>query len=265
MKKIYIASLAAMLALILLPAIAFASTQKTLTGVVTSLTSSGITFTNGTAAKYSAELGAATLTRKNGAPMQFAEILVGDKIKVVGTLWNDNSFSVVSLQDLSLYAHNSSFTGKITSINTTNSSFTMQSKAYGTQTIFTNNFTSFTKNGATATFKDLELGMTTKVKGQWDRTNSQIVASTIAETYRLISIYFTGSLSMQTSSSITVIGNGNVIYGVDLSKATLLSKNNLPLLTTDLKPGHLLRVWGKHLSGSVQIVGVKVVDSSVVK
>jgi hypothetical protein len=250
---------------LLLPAIASASTQKTLTGVVTAVTNSGITFTNGTAAKYSAELSAATLMRKNGAPMQFKEVIAGDKIKVIGTLWNDNSFSVVSLTDLSLYAHNSSFTGKITSINTTNSSFTMQSKAYGTQTIYTNSFTSFSMNGSIATFKDLALGMTEKVKGQWDRTNSQIVASTVAETYRLISIYFTGSLSMQTGSSITVIGNGNVIYGVDLSKATLLSKNNLSLLITDLKPGQLLRVWGKHLSGSVQIAGVKVVDSSVTK
>jgi hypothetical protein len=254
-----------MLMLLALPTTTLAYTPKTLTGVVTGFTPSGITFTNGTAAKYSAELAMATLTRKNGATMTLSEILVGDKVQVTGTLWGDNSINAASLEDLSLYAHNSSFTAKITGIDPTDSSFTMQSKTYGTQTVSTNNFTTFSKNGSSATFKDLQLGMGVTVKALWDRSTQNILASQVQGTLRLIDIYFTGNISMLTSSTLTVIGNGNVIYGIDISKTLLESKNSKPILYSDFKIGDSLRVWGKHVSGSVQIVGVKVIDSSLTK
>ena len=248
---------------VLFPSLSLAAAQKTITGSVVRITTSGIVFSNTNAATYSAELGAAVLTRKNGSPMQFGEIAVGDKIAVAGTLWNDNSISATSFRDLSLYAHTSSFTGKITTINPVDFSFTMQSKTYGNQTVQTNSFTAFKKNSSLATFKDLQLGMSTTVKGVWERTPSTVLATQVSATLRLVNIYFTGTISMKNGNSLTVIGNGNVIYGVDMSGAAIQNKTGKAAMVSQFNIGDTVRVWGKHVSGTVQITATTVRDSSL--
>jgi len=249
----------------LAPIMATAAGPKTFTGAVTGFSGNQIIISTTSAAKYSVDTGGAQLTRKNGVAMKLSEIIVGDKITITGTLWGDNSISASSISDLSLYTHISAFTGKISTINTTDNSFTMDSKTYGGQTIHTNNFTSYYKNGGGATFRDLILGMTATVKGQWDRDNTNITAMTVNGTYRLIDIYFTGTLSIKNGQAFTVVGNGNVIYGVDLSGAVLQSKNSKPMSVNDFNVGDLVRVWGKHLSGGVAIAGTQIKDSSVTK
>jgi hypothetical protein len=265
MTKISRLVLSLVLVSLAFPAISLATTVKTFSGTITKINGSQIFFAATSAANYSVDIANASLIRKNGVVMQFSEFLVGDKVEVIGTLWNDNSISASTIKDLSLYAHTGTYSGKIISINPSASSFVMQSKTYGSQTITTNNFTAFSKNGGSAAFSDMQLGMTASVKGMWDRTNTKIIATSVAGSFRLIDIYFTGNLSMTGASSLTVIGNGNVIYGVDVSKATLQSKNGKPLLFSEIKPGDSLRVWGKHISGSVQIVGMEIKDSSVAK
>lgn len=247
------------------PTAGLATSPKTFTGVVTGLSGSQVIFAATSAAKYQADTGNAQLLRKNGAAMQFSEIFIGDKIEVKGTLWSDNSISAASVRDLSLYTHTGTFSGKISTINPIDFSFTMDSKTYGSQTIHTNNFTSYAKNGSGATFKDLVLGMTASVKGVWDRSKANITATAVNGTYRLINLYFTGTLSMKNADSVTVIGNGNVIYGVDVSKATLQSKNGKPMALTEYKIGDSLRVWGKHISGGVAIVGTRIKNLSITK
>ena len=265
MKVIYKTVAVAMLANLLLPAIGVAAQTKTLSGTITKISGSQIAFMAVSAASYSADIANAQLIRKNGSPMQFSEFLVGDKVEVKGTLWADNSISAASIRDTSLYAHNSTFSAKIITINPQDSSFIMQSKTYGSQTIHTNNLTSFSANGKSGGFKDLVLGMSMKVKGMWDRSRSDVIATTVEGHFRLISINFTGTLSMKNGSGLTVIGNGNVIYGVDASNATFQNKSSQPITLSQLKLGDSLRVWGKHISGSVQIVGTKIKDSSVIK
>lgn len=254
-----------MLVCLILPVTVFASAVKTFSGTVISISGSQVIISTTSAAKYSAEVGNAHLTRKNGVVMKFSEILVGDKVEVKGTLWPDNSISVTNLKDNSLYAHTGTFTGKVVSINPPDSSFVMQSKNYGNQTIITNNFTSFTKNGSGTGFKDVELGMTATVKGVWDRNNTTVTAASIAGTLRMISIYFTGSLSIKSDGALTVIGNGNVIYGVEISHAAILNKSGKPASLSQYNLGDSLRVWGKHISGMVAVVASEVRDVNVVK
>jgi Domain of unknown function (DUF5666) len=251
--------------LIVFPSASLAAGPKTLNGVVTQIVGNQIIFAATSAAKYSADAGSAQLLRKNGAAMLISEIIPGDKIQVTGNLWGDNSISATTIRDLSLYAHTGTYSGKISAIDPIGLSFTMQSKTYGNQTIYTNNFTSFSKNNSGATFKDLNLGMTASVKGMWDRTNTIITATVINGSYRLIDIYFTGNLYAKNGSSFTVIGNGNVIYGVDASSATLQSKNGKPISLAEFKVGDAVRVWGKHLSGGVAVTGTTIKDSSITK
>lgn len=264
MKKVCL-TLAALAAYLLVPLVGLAVGPKTFTGTVTAFSGSQIMFSTASAAKYSAETGGAVLERKNGVAMKFSEFAVGDKIQVTGSLWDDNSISASQIIDKSLYAHTGTFTGKITGINPGDLSFTLQSKLHGNQTIHTNTLTSYSKNSGNSNFQSLGLGMTATVKGLWDRSSADVLASSVAASFRLINIYFTGTLSMESSGNFTVIGNGNVIYGVDISKATLQSKNSKPMLVTEFNLGDSVRVWGKHISGGVQIFGTKVKDYSRVK
>lgn len=265
MNKIYWFIAFLMLTYLFSPLEAAAATVKTFSGTVTRIYGSGIYFTTASAASYSADIANAALLRKNGASMQFAEILVGDKVEVKGTLWADNGISPLYIKDLSLYAHKGSFSGKIIGINTADLSFILQSKAHGDQNIHTNNFTAFTKNGKNSGFVNLELGMSATVSGVWDRTSTNVIASNIAGSFRLIDIYFTGTLSIKNGSALTVVGNGNVIYGVDAGKAKVLSKNGKPMALDEYRLGDTIRVWGKHISGMVAVTASQVKDASVSK
>lgn len=265
MQKICLALVAALAAGFLVPQVGLAAVPTNFTGTVTKIYGSGIWFKSTSAAVYSADAGNATLTRKNGAAMKFEEILVGDKISVTGTLWHDNSISAAAIKDLSLYAHTGTFSGKISGINPSNSSFTLTSKTYGDQTIYTNNFTAFTKNGGQAGFQDLELGMSATIKGVWDRSNTTVLATSVAETFRMISIYFVGTLSYRIGNALTVLGNGNVLYGVDCTNASVLSKNGKAMNIAEYRQGDTIRVWGKHISGMVAVTATQVKDSSITK
>ncbi len=265
MKYIWEIGCLFMLAGFILPISSSASVIKTINGTVTSIDGSQVNLSTVSAAKYSVELGAAQLTRKNGSVIKFSEILVGDKVQATGTLWDDNSMNATTLKDNSLYAHNSTFTGKITTINPVDSSFTMQSKDNGDQSIYTNNFTAFTKNGSSSGFNNLELGMTATVKGMWDRNKNNILASNIEGSFRLIAIEFTGYLSMRSDTALTVVGNGNVIYGVDITKATILNSKSKAVPIGAFKLGDNIRVWGKHISGMVAVTASKVKDTSLTK
>jgi len=254
-----------LLAGLIMPITGFAATAKTFSGTVIAINGSQIIFSTVSAAKYAADAGNAQLTRKNGAAMQFSEILIGDKVQVTGTLWADNSISAAAIKDMSLYAHSGTFTGKIAAINTTDSSFVINSKTYGSQTIHTNNFTSFSVNGFNSGFQNLALGLTAAIKGVWDRDNTNVVAASVGASFRMIAIYFTGTLSAKNGLALTVIGNGNVIYGVDVSKASVLNKNGKPLPLGQYNLGDVLRVWGKHISGMVAVTATEVKDTNVTK
>lgn len=265
MKKICGLAAVAVLIFFVPPKAALATGVKTLTGNVISASGGVVVFANGSAAKYLAVVNNAVLVRKNGAVMIFSEILPNDKIEVKGTLWPDNSINANVVRNLSLYTHSGSFSGKVTEINSANSSFTLQSTKYGNQKIRTDSLTIFKKNKSISTFKDIELGMGILVKGAWDRTTSDVLAREAAGTLRFINIDVTGTLSMKGDSSLTIIGNGNVIYGVDITNAKLQNKNGKTLNLANFGMDDIIRVKGKHVSGSVKIVGITVKDLSVLK
>lgn len=265
MNRIYRVGLVTMLFLSLWPASGFAAAAKIFSGTVTSISGSQIIFATASAASYSAEAGSAILQRKNGTSMQFSEIFVGDKIQVTGALWGDNSISAAFIKDTSLYAHSGTFSGKITGISLSNLNFTIQSKTNGAQTIQANNLTSFTVSNKNAGFNDLILGMTVSVKGVWDRTKANVIAAKVDGSFRLINIYFIGALSVKGPTALTVVANGNVIYGLDISKAVIENKSGSPIPLSRLNLGDTLRVWGKHITGMPEVMVSEIKDSSITK
>jgi hypothetical protein len=237
---------------------------KTLSGLVNRISGSQVFFRSSSAALYSAEVGNAKLTRKYGSPMQMEEILAGDKVEATGLVWPDNSISTTVLRDMSLYTHDSSFSGRVISINPLNGSFTLQSKQYGTQNINTNQFTVFKKNGQASFFSQVELGITEAVKGSWERNYENVLASSVAGVLRLISIEITGTLTGTNGKSLTVTAD-NAIYGVDTSAAKILSKNNKVIDVSGYRLGDIIKVTGRHVAEGVAITASVIKDLSLSK
>jgi len=245
-------------------AVAAPSKTKTISGTVTAISGSQVLFKTTSAARYAAEVGSAVLSRKYGAPMNFSEILVGDKIEVKGFIWADNSISSTSLRDLSLYAHNTTFSGKVVSINPSSSSFILESKPNGDQTVHTDSLTVFKKNGSASTFHDVELGMSASVKSTWERSNKDIGATQITGTVRLLNIDITGEIVAMNGTSFTVLAN-NVLYGVDATKAKIENKSGQLINVNKYLAGQTVHAQGKHIAEGVAITASIVKNLSIIK
>jgi hypothetical protein len=241
-----------------------ASNQKTVSGTVTKIMASGMGFSSNSGTWYSVDIAGANVVRKNGSPMKLSEFKIGDKIEVKGTVWSDNSISAIFIRDLTLYAHTGTFSGKIISINPPDGSFVIQSSQPTVRTIRTSGLTSYKKNGSGARFADLEMGMSAVVKGQWERQDSEITATQVLATLRLVNIEVTGQVTMIGPNSLTVISN-NTIYGVEISGATLQNKLGKVIVSSAINLGDTVKVSGKHVSGGVKITASKVKDISILK
>lgn len=237
-------------------------TKQIFAGVVNNIVGNQIYFKAKSAASYRAETGSSQLVRKNGAAMKFEEIVVGDRVQVQGKVWPDNSINAVHVRNMSLYAHNSSFSGKVTGIDPVAGRFIIESRAHGKQTITTNPYTEYRKNKQPATIQDITLGMNVKVKGMWERVSTIVDAKSIHGTERMLNITITGEMKMVALGAITVLAD-NVIYGADIVNAKLLGKNGKPAQFTLFQPGQQVRVKGKHAAENVQIYASEVKNFSV--
>ena len=258
MKKILLILLIGGLAI---PYCSSAAAPKIYSGIITGILGTQLQFATASGAYFSVQTQNITLMRRYGAPMQASEFMTGDKIQVTGSARPDNSIAASLVRDMSLYAHNSTFTGKIISLSPLCSYLIIDSRQWGTQTIHTNTYTVFKKNSVSATITDLIAGMTVMVKGAWERTSKDITASSVQAIIRLVNIDVTGRLVMRGDSALTVIAN-NTIYGVDISGAALVNKKDQPVTVSQLDMDDMLRVVGKHISGSTEITASKVRDTA---
>ena len=179
-------------------------------------------------------------------------------------VWQDNSVNAVLVRNLSLYVHNSTFTGKVTATDGPNGIFTMQSRQHGTQIVHIHNLVIYKRNNGSATVQDLSVGVTTKVKGTWERTSQHITATTVTISARLLNIDITGEIVVKGPDGITVVAD-RVMYGVDIANAKLQSKNGKPILPAELTAGGAVKVQGKHIAESPRITALLVKDLSVIK
>jgi Domain of unknown function (DUF5666) len=100
----------------------------------------------------------------------------GDTLVVTG-LQNGTNFTAQTIRDNSLQARNGTFTGSVTAVN--GASFTITSKARGTQTINTTLTTVFKQGKTVIALSNIAVGQTVTVAGVWDRTNSNVTATRV--------------------------------------------------------------------------------------
>lgn len=239
---------------LVLPSSALAYTGvTTVTGVVTRTLGTRVQFRASSAANYDADLSLASLTKRNGSPLSMGEIAVGDKIEVKGQVWQDNSISARSARDISLYPHSGTFNGKIASVDAISKTFVLQTGQYGSQTIYITPLTAIRNTGTDSTFQGLAVGMSATVKGVWERTRTQVVASQVVGKVRLVNITVTGEVVIKDSTTLTLTAGG-VIYAVDAAHAKVLTHRGAASNISELLVGTTVKVEGKHITESTQVV-----------
>lgn len=259
--KILKTFLAAALFLLPISALAAGPQYKVFTGTVTQINGGKVTVKTAAGQIYFVETGAGQIIKKNGSPMKLSEVLMGDKVEVKGTLYSDNSFLSASFRNLSLYAHNGTFSGKIVMVSPAATSFTLQTSAYGLINVHTDALTNFKISTGEVGLVGLKTDMSATVKGAWERSRSEVLARTVDAKFRLVGVEFTGTLRALSSTGLTVVV-GNTLYGVDISKSVIKNKSGQTINWNGLVLGQSVHVTGKHASGSSQISAslVKVVS-----
>jgi hypothetical protein len=233
---------------------------STLTGTVNAI--SGTTITLSTSkGSISIDASNAKLVRRFGAAMLITDAQVGDQLVVRGILSTDATSLVASMvRDMSLQARNGTFSGKIVSVGS--NSFMLQSNVRGGQTINITSSTVIKRNGQAAQFSDLAAGQSVRVSGVWDRTNSNVTATSINIIIKVLRISINGSLSAVSGNTLTVT-SGNNTYTVDVTHASLVRKFGGKSSLSEFNIGDNLQVRGKHEDGSMSVTASLVRDLSI--
>jgi len=232
--------------------------RKSVTGIVASVSGMTIMLTakNASSTVYSVDATNAKLVRRYGASMQITDIQTGDMLQVQGTV-TGTSVTASAVRDLSLQQRNGSFVGTITAIN--GSSFTLNSKARGDQTINLTSTTVYRLGDKAASSTALAVGETVTVNGVWDRTNKNVTAKRV--TIKMTGINVTGMLQSINGTMLTVNASSTT-YSVDAAKARIAYKNGKKADITLLQTGDQVRVQGKVITGITNITANYVSDLS---
>lgn len=231
----------------------------TVTGVFQSVAGEIISMTakNSSSTVYSVDATNAKLVRRFGAAMQLSDMQAGDILTVTGII-NGTQITAKTIRDQSLQAHNGTFVGTVTAVN--GSSFTLQSKARGTQTINTTSATIFREGTASTSLSNIAVGQTVTVVGVWDRTNSNVTATRV--TIKVSSLSITGVLQSLSGSILSVTTASSTVYSVDATNARITYKGGRKGNVSILQIGDSLSIYGKSVSGSTSITASLVRDTS---
>ena len=239
--------------------------QVSLLGKATSVNGTTIALTANNGATYTVNASTARIIRKFGAVMTINDIQINDQLFVQGILMGATTGTMGTtiqaklIQDMSLQARNGSFAGTIQSIS--GNSFVLQSANRGLQTIFTSSTTKILKGNATASLTDLIVGATVKVDGVWNNTNSNVTASKIQIVVKQEEVHLNGTIVSIGGTTMTFTADGKT-YGTDISKINVATRTYFGNDATKIKAGDAVQVWGKTMTGSLQIKASLVIDFS---
>jgi len=234
------------------------STRASLiSGTVASVSGNSITLTGSKGVSYTVDATNAKLIRRFGAAMQLSDVQTGDALLVTGVV-SGTSVAAKTIRDQSLQAHNGTFIGTVSAVNGT--SFTLQSKERGSQTINTTSSTIFKTGTASSGLSDIAVGQTVTVSGVWDRTNSNVTATRV--TIKISSLNFVGTLNSVSGDTLTVTTASSTTYSVDATNAKVTYKGGRKGSLSILQTGDSLNIYGKAVSGSTSVTATLVRDIS---
>ncbi len=231
--------------------------EKTISGAVTSINGMTLAVKNTKdSVVYTVDATNAKLVRKFGANMVIGDIQVNDILFVNGTISTTTPTTVVAkvIRDESLQARNATFNGTVVTI--TGTSFTLQTKERGLQTVNTTSSSTIKKNGTTATFADITVGATVRVDGIWNNTNNNIAAKTINILAKTRPVSVNGTVTAKTDTTLTLTNEKGKVYTVTTAKLSLFNKDWTAITLGDVAVGDKVGVYGIQLNDSMTITGI---------
>jgi hypothetical protein len=237
--------------------------KLSLTGKATAISGTTVTLAGNNGTTYTVDASTARLTRRFGATMVVGDIQINDQLLVKSVAMDTSTSTAIkaaSIQDMSLQAHNGSFSGTVQSVS--GNSFVLQSQNRGLQTILTNSTTKITKGSAAATLSDLIVGATIKVDGVWDNTNSNVTANKIQLVVKQEDVHLNGTVVSIGGTAMTFTTDGKT-YGTDVRNVKIAGKNYFGTDTSKLKAGDAIQVWGKTAGDSLQVRSTLIIDFSM--
>ena len=215
--------------------------QSTKTGTASSVSGTAITLAGNDGTTYTVDASGAKIVRKFGASMQLADIQNGDTLQVRGTVSGSDIIASL-IRDMSEQSKNATFYGSVTAVN--GSSFTLQSKDRGSQTVNTTVSTVFKKNGQTDAngMTDVTVGANVIVSGVWDSKNSNISATGVNIVLKTGT--WTGKETSVSGTTLNFTGNNGTAYTVDASNAKVYRRFGATMQLSDIATGDTVSVRG---------------------
>ncbi len=228
-----------------------ANGMQRIEGAVTAIQGTTLTVQAKNGGTYTVDASGAKFVRRFGAAMVIGDIQINDQLHVEGRI-DGNTVVAKLVRDESLQARHGEFSGKVTTI--TGTSFVIQTSGRGTQTIMTTASTTIMKQGATTTLSAIPVGTQVKVRGVWNTSNNNVVASRIHIVEHVRSIRLQGTVESKTATStFTLKATNGTTYTIDASQATLVRKAAGTTSLDTLVVGERVEVQGKHVVGSTAI------------
>lgn len=209
--------------------------------------------------------------RATGELTNLSEINVGDYLDITGQLESGSdilSVIATTITNSSVQKEQASFSGKISSIDSGLTQFSLVTKNAGQVTIATDGNTVFTKGSRTLDFAHLKVGDTiTKTAGDYNLPTKTLQATTV-KTYVDPAFYLPKTvegklvevISATAPFSIKVNISG-VVYLVNLNdKTQILNKNRAAVVLNRFVVGDNIRVFG-----TVREIDDPVIDAEVVR
>lgn len=207
---------------------------------------------------------ATSVLRGTGEATTYEEIKVGDYLNMQGTLESGAEALVLVptlIRDISVQKENTTFSGKVASVNVSGNSFALSTRNQGEITVSTDGNTVFSKGSRTVDLPRLLIGdVITSISGVYDY-NTKTLAATRVTVYLNQSFYryqnFQGTLvgtPGPSPSSIQVRIDG-VQFTVNIPPDIIIwNKDKKPAMFARFVDGDAIRFHGKRQEADTPII-----------
>jgi hypothetical protein len=205
--------------------------------------------------------------RGTGETTTIKEIAEGDFLDVTGMLEPGSSALTIiasSVKNSSVQKKQTTFSGKVVSVDLVNRRFGLDVLKVGTVTVNISTTTQFVKGNRILDLEHVKVGDTiTKTSGDYDLNTKTLVAQSVL-TYVDLTYYsaqnFEGKLESVSATSIKVLFNG-VSYTVNMTnKTVLLNKNRNAVLLSRFVVGDTIRIFG-----AIQEIDEPVINAEIIR
>jgi hypothetical protein len=211
------------------------------------------------------------VARRFGGTAEVSEISAGDFISVEGSLDQTQSALTVNatfIKDWSIQKKAATFSGTVSSVNASSTSFVLASRERGNVTVTVTASTTIMKGNQPATFADIAQGATiSSVSGIWDTVSNTLTANKVriyVNEQVLNKRTFEGTLQAiggTTAPTTLTVQVDNTTYTVNVAANTTLITNKWNATTLSaMAAGNTVRVYG-----SVEANNTSTIDALVVR